>query len=80
MATIVEVAADDDPRPVIFTVSAAFDRRPDMLWERRPQRDIDGVMAYVRQALEREATEIKITPYPSFDSASLRQEEREGGV
>lgn len=52
-----------DPRPVLWTVGCAFDRRSDMLWENRPCRDVEQVMAVVKGALERGTTEIKIRDF-----------------
>lgn len=62
-----------DPRPVLWTVGSAFDRRADMLWQNRPCRDIEQVIEIVRDALGRGATEVKVRDY-TFTPANLREQ------
>ena len=62
-----------DPRPVIWTVGASFDRRADMLWKNEPCRDVGEVMRLVRAALTDRATEITIrdrTFHPPWANAA----------
>lgn len=68
------VQEEQDPRPVLWTVCAAFDRRADMLWENKPCRDPDQVMEVVRKAIERRASEITIRDF-TFDPAKHTREE-----
>lgn len=70
-----------DPRPVVFVVQADYGNRADLLFENRPQRDMDGVLACVRQALERGATEVRVRPHKEMTHAAsqvpVREVERE---
>lgn len=52
-----------DPRPVLWCVGSAFDRRADMLWQNKPCRDVEQVLDVIRDALARKATEIKIRDF-----------------
>lgn len=52
-----------DPRPVLWTVGCAHDKRADMLWENKPCRDAEQVLAVVKDAIERGATEIKVRDF-----------------
>lgn len=52
-----------DPRPILWTVGASFDRRSDMLWENTPCRDVEKVMRTVRAALTDGATEVKVRDF-----------------
>lgn len=52
-----------DPRPILWTVSTAYDRRADMLWQSTPCRDAEQVIAAVRAGIEKGATEIKVRDF-----------------
>lgn len=62
-----------DPRPVLWSVGCAFDRRADMMWENRPCHDIEQVIGIVREAIARRATEIKVRDF-TFTSEMARSE------
>jgi hypothetical protein len=68
------VQEPQDPRPVLWTVGASFDRRADMLWENKSCRDLDQVMEVVRNAIERRATEINVRDF-TFDRLKHMREE-----
>lgn len=67
----------EDPRPIIWVIGSAFDRRADMLWESKPCRDLDRLMQVVRDAIDRGATEIKIRDFAFMKKQAAERDTEE---